>query len=346
MTSVDGILLVDKPAGVTSFAVVNHVRRALVDSFADLAPQPRRRRTGGPRPPRFKCGHAGTLDPLATGLLILLIGKGSRLAPFLMGLGKTYVATVRFGTGTDTLDRDGKIVRTAPIPETPAEVAACLDRFTGAIMQVPPVISALKKDGQPLYKRVRSGQDVPEPDPRPVTIHRLEMAGERWGTGGDGVFEIDLEVECSSGTYIRSLARDLAQAAGSEGHIQELRRLQVGPFAVDGALKGVLELRGADLLESLIPLGEALPHLPALVLDENEAAAVRLGQQPRPDWLDRLETVTVAGSKAGRLFRMVDGAGDLVAVGKLDDETDGPRIAAVIAAETPTIGQRGATECE
>ena len=230
--SADGILLVDKPAGVTSFAVVNHVRRALVDAFPELAPAPRPRQSGGPKPPRFKCGHAGTLDPLATGLLMVLVGKGSRLAPFLMGLDKTYAATVRFGTGTDTLDREGQVVGTAPVPDSPEAVTACLAGFRGDIMQIPPVISALKKDGQPLYKLVRSGQDVPEPEARPVTIHQLGDDGCALGRRRTTIrcAEIDLEVGCSSGTYIRSLARDLARAAGSEGHIQELRRLEVGSF--------------------------------------------------------------------------------------------------------------------
>ncbi len=346
MTSADGILLVDKPAGVTSFAVVNHVRRALVEAFPALSPRRTGRRAGGPKPPRFKCGHAGTLDPLATGLLIVLVGKGSRLAPFLMGLDKIYAATVRFGTGTDTLDRDGQAVSTAPIPSSPEDVAACLDQFRGDIMQIPPVISALKMDGQPLYKRVRSGQDVPEPDARPVTIHRLDMKGARWGSGDDDTHDLDLEVECSSGTYIRSLARDLARASGSEGHIQELRRLVIGPFAVEDALDLVMKKNGASLLPSLLPLGEALPHLPALTLDQAEAAALRLGQQPSSAWLARLPGEPATAGKAGRLFRMLDDAGDLVAVGKLDDATDEPRIAAVMAAETPAICQRGAPECE
>lgn len=346
MIRADGILLVDKPAGVTSFAVVNRVRRTLVDSFPDLAPRRARSHKGGPKPPRFKCGHAGTLDPLATGLLVLLIGKGSRLAPFLMGLDKTYAATVRFGTGTDTLDREGHIIGTSPIPDSPETVTACLDRFRGDIMQIPPVISALKKDGQPLYKRVRSGQDVPEPEARPVTIHHLEMQGARWGSPDDEVYEMDLEVGCSSGFYVRSLARDLAQAAGTQGHIQELRRLQVGPFRVEDTVTGIMDQKGEDLLDALRPLADALPHLPAMSVDAREAAAVRLGQQPEVIWLDRLTAEPVAMSKEGRLFRMLDGAGDLVAVGRLDTETDEPRIAAVIATETATTSPRGVPECE
>jgi len=338
MNGADGILLIDKPSGVTSFAVVNHVRRVLVHDFPDLVPKRAqgRRAKGRPRPPRFKCGHAGTLDPLATGLLVVLVGKGSRLAPFLLGQDKTYAATVRFGAGTDTLDSDGEVIRMAPVPDSPEKVAGCLDRFRGDIMQIPPVFSALKKDGQPLYKLARSGQDVPEPDARPVTIHRLEMTGSRWGIPAqDPVYEVDLEVECSSGTYIRSLARDLGHAVGSEGHIGNLRRLTVGSFRVSDAVSGVMEQEGESLVRALRPLGAALPDLPAVTLDEEESVAVQQGQQPGTAWLERLDGEPSAVGKLGRLFRMLDGAGELVAVGKLDQETGEPRIAAVIARENP-----------
>jgi tRNA pseudouridine55 synthase len=345
MNPPDGILLVDKPSGVTSFDVVNYVRRTLVQAFPEIAPlRGRGGRSGrGPKPPRFKCGHAGTLDPLATGLLVLLVGKGSRLAPFLMGLDKTYTATVRFGTGTDTLDAQGSVVATKPVPPRPEIVAESLAGFRGEILQVPPVISAIKKGGQPLYKLVRSGQDVPEPDPRPVIIHRLEMTGSRWGEPvadslDESAYEVDLEVACSSGTYIRSLARDLARSAGSEGHIQSLRRVEVGPFAVTDALNNVLDQGGNSLIEALLPLSAALPHVLAMTLDEGEVAAVRQGQQPKVDWMDRLDGQPSAAGKTGRLFRMLDGPGELVAVGKLDAETGEPRIAAVISNGNPTAG--------
>ena len=331
MIAVDGILLVDKPAGVTSFDVVNRVRWALVHAFPELVPRRGRRPAGVPKPPRFKCGHAGTLDPLATGLLIVLVGKGSRLAPFLLGQDKTYAATVRFGSVTDTLDRDGTVVGTAPVPDDPETVADCLPRFRGDIQQVPPIISALKKDGQPLYKLARSGQDVPEPEARPVTIHRLEMTASNWGVPmDDPVHEVELEVSCSSGTYIRSLARDLARAAGSEGHIHNLRRLVVGHFNVDDAVSAVMDKGGEDLVASLLPLSAALPQVPAVTFDQDEAAAVRQGQQPGEGFLERLDGEPTVEGKAGRLFRILDDAGDLVAVGKLDETTGRPVLAAVI----------------
>lgn len=340
MNATDGILLVDKPTGVTSFAVVNHIRRNLIRSFPQLE-RKRRPSSGGPKPPRFKCGHAGTLDPLATGLLIVLVGKGSRLAPFLMGLDKTYAATVRFGTGTDTLDRLGEVVATQPVPSSPEVVSDCLAGFRGEIQQVPPVYSALKKDGQTLYKLARSGQDVDEPEARKVTIHRLEMTDARWGGSSDEPHhEVDLVVTCSSGTYIRSLARDLARAAGSEGHLHQLRRLTVGPFAVADGLSDVMEIEGEDLARELLPLSAALPHVPALTLEEDEVSSVRQGQQPQVEWLESLGEEPPVAGKAGRLFRMLDGSGDLVAVGRLEDETGLPRIAAVITAENSTPSQR------
>jgi len=334
MTPRDGILLIDKPAGVTSFAVVNHVRRSLVQAFPELIPPSGGRNRGAPKPPRFKCGHAGTLDPLATGLLVVLVGKGSRLSPFLMGQDKTYAATVRFGAATDTLDREGEVVAAAPVPASLQAVEAGLAGFRGDILQIPPVISALKRNGQPLYKLVRSGQDVPDPEARPVTIHRLEMTGSRWGVPAAApVYEVDLEVNCSSGTYIRSLARDLARAAGSEGYIQELRRLDVGPFLVTASVVGVMERGGQELAGAMRPLSEALPEAPFLTLNEDETGAVRQGQQPRAAWLERLSGRPLEVGKSGRLFRMLDADGDLVAVGRLDDETAEPVLAAVIPAD-------------
>ncbi len=347
MRSGSGILLVDKPGGVSSFAVVDHVRRSLVRAFPELAPSRRRSGPrGGPRPPRFKCGHAGTLDPMATGLLVLLIGKGSRLSPFLMGLDKTYAAAFRFGAATDTLDRDGQVVDTAATPVSPADVVHLLPEFTGRIQQVPPLISALKRDGKPLYKRVRDGEDVAEPEAREVTIDRLEVTGVHWGMpaeikvdgpapgilGPEGVVhQLDLLVDCSSGTYIRSLARDLATRAGTVGHLHQLRRLRIGPFDVQDAVAGVMDLEGAELAEHLLPLGRALTHLPGLTLTDAEADLVRNGGQPAADWLDRLDGELQQAGKAGLLFRILDRAEDLIAVGNLDPESGSPRLAAVIS---------------
>ena len=327
-----GLLLVDKPAGGTSHTVVAHVRKSLLRAFPQWDPRRRpgmKKTKGGPRPPRFKCGHAGTLDPLATGLLLILVGKGSRLSPFLMGMDKSYLATVRFGVATDSLDSDGEVVATSSIPPDPDTVVRQLSQFQGDILQVPPMISALKHEGQPLYKLVRQGKPLPELKARPVTISRLEVVDTRWSEA-----EMDLLVDCTSGTYIRSLARDIAQASGTEGHISGLRRLNIGPFLVKQAIDGVMQCEGESLASNMIPLSEALPHVPCLVLSSVEAASLRQGIQPETAWLQRCDESSFQEGKGGSIFRMVDPDGDLIAVGRLDEETGKPLIAAVIPPET------------
>ncbi len=340
-----GILLVDKPAGVTSFAVVNHVRKALIRTFPSLNP-PRNKGKGGHRPPRFKCGHAGTLDPLATGLLLVMVGRGSRISQFLLGLDKTYQATVRFGIATDTLDREGTITAQEDVSLSSDKISDVLPHFFGEIDQIPPLISALKVDGKAMYKRVRSGEVVPEPNARSVTINELILQDTRWGivssTGlipADGkVYEADFKVGCGSGTYIRSLARDIAAKAGTLGHIHELRRLDVGPFHVKDAIKDIMNLDGNTIAESLHPLANALPHIPRLTLNGDEAAAVGNGHQPEEAWLSRLDKEPAVVGKAGQIFRMLDEAGELLAVGVVDQESGLPRMALVIPQEIPSPG--------
>jgi tRNA pseudouridine55 synthase len=326
-----GLLLVDKPTGVTSHTVVAQVRKALLKAFPHWDPrhQPASRRPkGGPRLPRFKCGHAGTLDPLATGLLLILVGKCSRLSPFLMGMDKSYLATIRFGEATDSLDSDGEVVATAAVPDDPGVVLEQLEQFKGDILQVPPMVSALKFQGQPLYKLVRQGKPLPELKARPVKISRLEIVETRWENS-----EMDILVDCSSGTYIRSLARDLAQASGSEGHLVQLRRLSIGPFGVDSAIDDVMAGEGVKMASAMLPLSRALPEAPLVEIDALKAAALRQGVQPDPSWLAGVEKSSFQMGKEGSIFRMVGPQGDLVAVGRLDEESGDPRIAAVIPAE-------------
>ncbi len=342
-----GLLLVDKPAGMTSFTLVGGVRKALMRAEPALRkglPGPAGAAPVGggrkPRPPRFRVGHAGTLDPMATGLMLVMVGKASRLSPFLMGMDKTYAATVRFGAATDSLDADGRITATAPAPAAADAVLDVLDRFRGAIMQTPPLISALKRDGKPLYERVRAGEDVAPPDARPVTIGRLEATEVRWDAAPDGVCEVDLLVDCSSGTYIRSLARDIAEAAGTLGHLTALRRLRVGPFGLDAAAAlfddaiaappaadGERPQRrwreGAFWAARLLAPAQALAHLPVITLDGDEAAAVRNGRQPDADWLQRLAAPVTAGG----LLQLQGPAGELVAVARCDDQPDAPPLA-------------------
>ncbi|MDN3311872.1 tRNA pseudouridine(55) synthase TruB [Microbacterium oryzae] len=210
-----GILLVDKPGGLTSHDVVARARRAL-----------------GTR----KIGHAGTLDPMATGLLVLGVEGSTRLLTYLVGLGKTYTATIRLGQTTTTDDAEGDTVAQAS-PEQLATVsddaiAGGVAALTGDISQVPSAVSAIKVDGRRAYDRVRAGEEV-ELAARAVTISRFAVTAIR--RGADGV-DLDVEVDCSSGTYIRALARDLGAGLGVGGHLTALRRTHVGPFdVVDGA---------------------------------------------------------------------------------------------------------------
>lgn len=319
----DGFLLVDKPAGMSSFRIVDHVRKLLLQYDPDRQPTGPRGR-GRPRPPRYKCGHAGTLDPLATGLLVVMTGRATRLGPFLTGLDKTYAATLRCGAATDTLDADGEITERAGVPAETSAFAGVLDRFRGDIQQTPPVVSAIKRGGKPLYALVRAGLEVVEPDPREVRIDRLEITGQRWPDPETEQHELDLELDCTSGTYVRSLGRDLAAAAGTLGHLSGLRRLRVGPFAVDDALLDVFSCSPREVATAVRPAGEALPWTPFVCLDGTEAHAVRTGAQPDPAWIPRLEGGVPAPDG---LFRMIDADGMLLAVGRLDPE---PRLAAVL----------------
>ena len=321
MAAPDGILLVDKPPGVTSFTVVGRVRAAL----RPLAAGP----SGGRK---FRCGHAGTLDPLATGLLLVLVGRASRLSPFLMGLDKTYAATLRFGAETDTLDREGQVVGTAPAPEDPEAVAACLDRFRGEVQQIPPLYSSLKQDGTSLHRLMRAGQEVAEPQARTVTIGQLEITAARWGAE---VKELDILVGCSSGTYIRSLARDLGRAAGSAAYLQALRRTRVGPFAVGDALGGVMDLGGEALASGMVSPAAAVAHLPRLVLEPLEAQAVLQGVQPDPRWRARIEGLPAGAGKQEGLFAILGPGGALVAVGRIDAELGLPRLVVVLGQREP-----------
>lgn len=326
-----GLLLVDKPAGVTSHTVVARVRKILLQNNPHWDPRRRAGKgkgKGASRPPRFKCGHAGTLDPLATGLLLVLVGKGSRLSSFLMGMDKSYLATVRFGIATDSLDADGQVTATAPIPDDPDKIIEQLPLFRGDILQVPPAVSALKFQGQPLYKLVRQGKPLPELKARPVTLSRLEVQDVRWQQA-----EMDLLVHCSSGTYIRSLARDLAQAAGTEGHLTALRRLDIGPFSVDDALSGIMTDDGQELAGKILSLSQALPHVPALLVNPEQAAALRQGTQPEASWWGGGLDVGFQDGSLSPIFRLVNEADELIAVGRLDEETGAPMLVAVIPGE-------------
>jgi len=250
-----GILLIDKPAGLTSHGVVARVRRL-----------------AGTR----KVGHAGTLDPMATGLLIVGLNAATRLLTYMVGLDKAYRATIRLGAATTTDDADGEITHLAPPPRVAAIAPADIDRelaaLTGELQQVPSSYSAVKVDGRRAYERARSGEQV-ELRPRTVTVSALELLSSRRSAEG---IELQVTVECSSGTYVRALARDLGTALGVGGHLTALRRTRIGPFELASAA----ELEGLDVAGRLISPADAAGRLfESIRLSEDEAVDLRHGKQ-------------------------------------------------------------------
>ncbi len=305
-----GILLLDKPVGPTSHDVVLNVRRRFS------------RRVARSRDRRFKVGHAGTLDPRASGLLLVLTGRGTRLAPLLVGLDKVYQAEVRFGVATDTLDADGTITATAAVPSA-VDLTAALAAFTGTIIQRPPIYSSIKRGGKSLHELARAGKDVDEPDAREVTITSCEARDIAWGVAPDAdeanalppapdgkLYRLDLTIACSSGTYVRSLARDLGAYLGTVAHLHALRRVQIGPYCLADAL-ALAAFDGADdPAATLLPLARALAHVPAVTLDAATAATVRRS--------GHLEDTGLALETVASTLRLLDPDGALVAVARRD----------------------------
>lgn len=263
----EGLLLVDKPPGLTSHDVVAVARRAI-----------------GQR----RIGHAGTLDPFATGLLVLLVGRATRLLPYLAGEPKVYRALVHFGTETDTDDRTGTPTRSAALP-TVAAIDAALRQLTGPLWQEPPAYSAKQHHGERAHAAARRGQPLALPPAR-VTVHA-------WQVQARSTDVLDATVVCSGGTYIRALARDLGRLAGSAAHLAELRRLCSGPFAVEDATSLQAVRTGHYAL--MPPLG-AVPHLPVQPLTADDLAQLRAGR-PLPALVDGAWAALVApeGSLAG-----------------------------------------------
>lgn len=273
----DGVLLVDKPVGMTSAGVVREVKKRL-----------------GAR----KVGHLGTLDPFATGLLPLVVGEGAKIAPFLNQQEKAYQGTVALGRATDTLDSTGRTTETAAVPEVdPGRLDEIAQRFRGTIAQVPPKFSALKRAGVRLYQLARRGQEV-EIEPRMVRIESLELTAESQEI-------LALSVRCSKGTYVRSLARDIAHALGTVGHLASLRRTAFGPFDVEQA-RPLAEVDPGGMLPLLSPR-QALVGVRELRADERTARRIRHGQQAALD-----EFLPPVGSD--EIAKLVDPAGRLVAV--------------------------------
>ena len=253
---ISGLALLDKPAGWTSHQVVGRIRRL-----------------AGTR----KVGHAGTLDPMATGLLIIGVEKATRLLGYLALSDKAYEATIRLGVATITDDADGKVVTamgSADVGE--AEVEAAMDQLRGDIFQVPAAVSAIKINGVRSYRRVRAGQSV-ELSARPVTIRRFDLVGLR-ELEADGVACVDLRVvvECTTGTYVRALARDLGAALGVGGHLTTLRRTRIGAFTLDEAQT----LEEAEGALKIMPLDRVVREsFATLIVNQVQAAQIRNGQR-------------------------------------------------------------------
>jgi tRNA pseudouridine55 synthase len=252
-----GWIILDKPLGLGSTQAVSAIKRGL--------------RTAGHG--KVKVGHGGTLDPLASGVLPIALGEATKLAGRMLDSDKAYAFKVRFGAETATLDAEGEVVATSDVRPTPEAIAALLPRFTGAIDQVPPAYSALKVDGQRAYDLARAGEAVALAT-RAVTIRalRLDTAGPE-----DATFTAHV----SKGTYIRSLARDIAHALGTVGHVTVLRRLQAGPFGLAQAItldKWEDAARERSLEHHLLPLRAGLDDIPALPLTPDQAGALRQGR--------------------------------------------------------------------
>lgn len=295
-----GILLVDKPQGITSHDVVARTRRL-----------------AGTR----RVGHAGTLDPMATGLLVLGVNGATRLLHYLVGLDKEYLATIRLGVGSSTDDAEGELLDAASADRVEAidaaAVAAGIAKLTGVIEQVPSAVSAIKVDGKRAYQRVRDGEQV-ELKARTVTISAFEVLGSR---RVDGFLDLDVRVECSSGTYIRALARDLGADLGVGGHLTALRRTRIGRFSVAGA--SVLD--DLDVGAALIGAADAA-ELALPVMHVTAQQAVDLGHGKRIDAGDAPATERGApiaavadapdagGAGARRLVAIVERRGDALKV--------------------------------
>ena len=286
--AVSGILLLDKPAGISSNRALQSAKRLYGAA---------------------KAGHTGSLDPLATGLLPICFGEATKIAGHLLGSRKAYAAQCRLGATTTTDDAEGEIVRTWPVPALDdARIDVELAQLRGRIVQTPPAYSAIKQGGVALYKRARRGEDVVVPS-REVDVHRFELAGR----AGDF---LDLRVECGSGTYVRSLVRDLGERLGCGAYLTALRRLWVEPFRNPAmyTLEDLDQARadgGAAALDRLLlPLEAGVAALPALHLDAEQARRLRHGQP-----------LSLAGHGPSAVCRALDAQDRLVALVRLD--TDG-----------------------
>jgi tRNA pseudouridine55 synthase len=279
-----GLLVLDKPGGMTSRAAVDRALRWF--------------------PRRSRIGHTGTLDPLATGVLVLCLGSATRLAEYVQLMSKTYRTVLQLGARSDTDDADGTItaVPGAAVPDA-ATVTACVAEFIGVIPQTPPAFSAAKVTGRRAYDLARRGEEVTL-RPRPVVIYAIEVLHYEYP-------HLELEVHCGKGTYIRSLARDIGERLGCGALVQSLRRTRVGPFHTDRAL--TLDAEAQTARAHLLPSEMAVAELPRLVLSENDGKRLGHGQPVAV-------TQTLEGKEKAREVAVFDTANHLIAVAMLDPE--------------------------
>jgi tRNA pseudouridine55 synthase len=274
--TLDGITLLDKPPGITSFSVLNPLKSQL-----------------GTR----RIGHTGTLDNFATGLLVVLIGRYTRLADLFSCLDKIYRATITFGKSTDTLDPEGHTVAEGPVPDLEA-IRRAVKKLTGSIDQKPPVYSAVHVNGKRAYRIARAGGE-PQVVPRRITVHRIDILSYQSP-------ELEVVVDCSKGTYVRALARDLGKLAGSCAYVQSLRRIRIGPFDVGEAVLPE-SFSGEENLRRSLELLSRLEGIGVCTVRDESAAAVRNGQTLQ----DRF--FTAAPQKDG-LYQLVNSTGRLLAL--------------------------------
>jgi tRNA pseudouridine55 synthase len=292
---INGILVVDKPPWISSYDVVRELKPGMRG---------------------VKIGYLGTLDPVATGVLPLLLGEGTKLAPFLEEGTKVYEATLHLGITTDTQDKEGKILRSVDVADydiSPPRLEAVIHQFRGRIKQLPPMYSALKYKGEPLYKLARKGETIHR-SPRGVEIHGLRIMDIEPPL-------LELHIECSKGTYVRTLAHDIGEHLGCGAHLVALRRTRSGPFAIEGALplgqiKGLI--RHGRLQEHVLSLSRAVGFLPAVVVGRDAARAIQNGQTVNGANVPR------GSAKGERTVRVLaDKGGGLVAVGEIQRGKDG-----------------------
>lgn len=289
MTSARGFLAVDKPGGITSNQVVGKVKKV----------------TGV-----GKVGHAGTLDPMATGVLVLAVGKVTRLIRYIQDQAKEYVATALFGVATDTLDADGAVLSREPMDFDEGDIEAIVPRFVGTICQIPPMVSALKKDGKRLYELAREGQLV-EREARQVEVHDLEILS----VGAPPYPEVEFRVVCGKGTYVRSLADDMAAVLGGQAHLTALRRTKIGSFGVSDSVT-IDDLQNWE--SYLMTPAEALADLSSVVVDDETARGVRNGM--------RYLGGPITLGPVGEPYSVLSRSGELIAVYTRDGSSAEPEV--------------------